>query len=183
MKKFVFAMMFCLATICGAQAQDNAMKFNGLVAEYTGDNAQAKAAVESLKAKLPAVAKTFGWVVGRDYLTIDQTGEVTFVSGENGAKKTSGQIYAFDQLTDAIVLAASMEIGKANYDLEATIKMTEDQKGANLFFPTQSIVNVVMNMIPDAGNDAALMEVYNVLMQYPDIKLGMGVTADFSAMM
>jgi hypothetical protein len=76
-----------------------------------------------------------------------------------------------------------MEIGKANYDLEATIKMTEDQKGANLFFPTQSIVNVVMNMIPDAGNDAALMEVYNVLMQYPDIKLGMNVTADFSAMM
>ena len=183
MKKFVFAMMFCLAAICGVQAQDGAMKFNGLVAEYTGDNAQAKAAAESLKAKLPAVAKTFGWVVGRDYLTIDQTGEVTFVTGENGAKKTSGQIYAFDQLTDAIVLAASMEIGKSNYDLEATIKMTEDQKGANLFFPTQSIVNVVMNMIPDAGNDAALMDVYNVLMQYPDIKLGMGVTADFSAMM
>ncbi|MBQ8437944.1 MAG: hypothetical protein IJX21_04255 [Alistipes sp.] len=76
-----------------------------------------------------------------------------------------------------------MEINKSNYDLEATIKMTEDQKGANLFFPTQAIVNVVTNLIPDAANDANLMKVYNTLMQYPDIKLGMSITADFAAMM
>ncbi|MBR3775490.1 MAG: DUF4923 family protein [Alistipes sp.] len=183
MKKFIFAMMFCLAAVCGVQAQEGAMKFNGFTVEYKGDNAQAKEAAEALKAVMPEVAKKFGWVVGREYILIDQTGEVVFVSGENGAKKTSGQIYAFDQLTDAIVLAASMEINKSNYDLEATIKMTEDQKGANLFFPTQAIVNVVTAQIPDAANDANLMKIYNTLMQYPDIKLGMSITADFAAMM
>lgn len=182
MKKLVFAMLLCCATIFGAQAQENAMKFNGLVVEYTGDNAAAQQAAEALKAKLPEVAKKFGWVVGREYLQIDQTGEVTFVSGENGAKKTSGQIYAFDQATDGIILAASMEINKTGYDLEATIKMAEDQASANMFFPTQSIINVVMAQMPNVENDALLVEVYNLLSQYPDIKLGMNVTADFGAM-
>ncbi|MBQ8553526.1 MAG: DUF4923 family protein [Alistipes sp.] len=183
MKKFIFAMMFCLVAVCGVQAQEGAMKFNGFTVEYKGDNAQAKEAAEALKAVMPEVAKKFGWVVGREYLMIDYNGGVTFVSGENGAKKTEGQIFAFDQNTDGMYLGASMEINKSNYDISANIHMQEGQNTATFVFNTQEVVNIVTVLVPNAADDANLMKVYNTLMQYPDIKLGMSITADFAAMM
>ena len=183
MKKLIFALMFTLAAFCGVQAQEGAMKFNGFTVEYKGDNAQAKAAAESLAAVMPEVAKKFGWVVGREYLMIDYNGGVTFVSGENGAKKTSGQIFAFDQNNDGMYIGASMEINKSNYDIGANIYLQEGQNTATFVFNTQEVVNLVTTLIPNAAEDANLMKVYNTLMQYPDLKLGMSITADFAAMM
>lgn len=183
MKKLLFTLCLCFAAVCGVQAQENGMKFNGFTVEYKGDNAQAKEAAEALKAVMPEVAKKFGWVVGREYVMIDYNGGVTFVSGENGAKKTEGQIFAFDQNADGLYLGASMEINKSNYDIGVNIYMQEGQNAATFVFNTQEVVNIVTNLIPDAADDANLMKVYNTISQYPDIRLGMSVAADFSAMM
>ena len=76
-----------------------------------------------------------------------------------------------------------MEINKSNYDIGANIHMQEGQNTATFVFNTQEVVNIVTVLVPNAADDANLMKVYNTLMQYPDIKLGMSITADFAAMM
>lgn len=182
MKKFIFAMMFCFAAVCGVQAQENPMKFNGLVVEYAGDNAQAKEAATALQAVMPEVAKVFGMVVDRDYVSIDYSGGVTFVSGENGEKKTTGQIFGFDQ-GDAISLAVSMDFKGKGYDLNVAIKANEDMKGATLVFDNQEVVAAVSGAMPNAADHEALVKVYNTISQYPDIKLGMSVKVDLASMM
>ena len=81
MKKFIFAMLCCVAALCGVQAQENPMKYNGLVMEYKGDDAQTKAVVDALQSVLPDVEKAFGWQAGRETIMIDYSGEVIFTSG------------------------------------------------------------------------------------------------------
>ena len=180
MKKFIFAMLFCVAAMCGVQAQENPMKYNGLVMEYKGDDAQTKAVVEALQAVLPDVEKAFGWQVGREAILIDYSGVVTFTSGE---KKTTGQIFAFDQGTDSMSLGASMDIGGKGYDLNVDIVAHEDMKGANLIFNNQEVINVVSQVMPNADQNDALMKVYGAVSMYPEIKIGMKIAIDLASIM
>ena len=180
MKKIIFAMMFCLAAICGVQAQESPMKYNGLVMEYKGDDAQTKAVVEALQSVLPDVEKAFGWQVGREAILIDYSGEVTFTSGE---KKTTGQIFAFDQGTDSMSLGVSMNIAGKGYDLNVDIVAHEDMKRANLIFNNQEVINVVSQVMPNADQNDALMKVYGAVSMYPGIKIGMKVAIDLASMM
>lgn len=183
MKKLFFAMLLCLSSVCGVQAQDNALKFDAIIVEYNGEDAKVKEAAEALKPHLEAVAKKFGWVSGRESVVIDQTGYVTFTSGENGSKKTTGQVYAFDQGVDAMILGVDMTINKRSYSFDVTIKMRKDGKGANLVFNTAQVVAAVTNEYPNVESDATMLHVNDVLSQYPDLKLAMSVLADLSAMM
>lgn len=183
MKRFIFMLMFCVAAVCGVQAQENPMKYNGLVMEYKGDDAQTQAIVEAMQSILPDVEKAFGWVAGREYILIDYSGTVTFVSGENGAKKTNGQIFAFDQGTDAISVGASMDIAGKSYDLNVDIVAHEDMKGANLIFNNQEVINAVSNIMPDAAQNDALMKVYGAISSNPEIKIGMKIAIDLASMM
>ena len=180
MKKIIFAALFCLAAVCGVQAQENPMKYNGLVMEYNGDDAQAKAVVEALQSVLPDVEKAFGWQAGRETISIDYSGEVVFTSGE---KKTTGQIFAFDQGTDSMSLGASMSIAGKSYDLNVDIVAHEDMKGANLIFNNQEVINVVSQVMPNADQNDALMKVYGAVSMYPGIKIGMKVAIDLASMM
>ena len=183
MKKFVFAMLFCLAAVCGVQAQENPMKYNGAVMEYKGDDAQTKAVVDALQSVLPDVEKAFGWVAGREYISIDYSGTVTFVSGEDGAKKTTGQIFAFDQGTDSMSLGVSMDIAGKSYDFNIDIYAQEDKKGAKLIFNNQEVINAVSTIMPNAADNDALMKVYGAISMYPEIRIGISVAVDWASMM
>ena len=183
MKKIVFAVLFCLAAVCGVQAQENPMKFNGLVMEYKGDDAQTKAVVDALQSVLPDAAKAFGWVANREYIAIDYSGSVTFVSGENGEKKTTGQIFAFDQGTDSMSMGVSMDIAGKSFDLNINIYAQEDMKGAKLIFNNQEVIDVVSIVMPSAADNDALMKIYNAVSMYPEIKIGMAVAVDLASMM
>ncbi len=183
MRKFVFVMLFCVAAVCGVHAQGNPMKFNGFVAEYNGDNAQTKKAAEALKAVMPDVVKAFGWEIGREYILIDQNnGMVSFMSGENATKETSGNVYAFDPGTEYMSLSVTMDISDSNYDFDVNVFVLKDTVGANLMFDSNQVVEVVSNVLPDAVNNAALMKVYNTVMQYPEITIGMSVLVDLPSM-
>ena len=159
------------------------MKYNGLVMEYKGDDAQAKAVVEALQSVLPDVEKAFGWQAGREAISIDYSGTVTFISGEEGAKKTTGQIFAFDQGTDSMSLGASMSIAGKSYDLNVDIVAHEDMKGANLIFNNQEVINVVSQVVPNAEQNDALMKIYGAVSMYPDVKIGMKIAIDLASMM
>ena len=180
MKKFIFAMLFCVAAMCGVQAQENPMKYNGLVMEYKGDDAQAKAVVEALQSVLPDVEKAFGWQVGREVIMIDYSGVITFTSGE---KKTTGQVFAFDQGTDSMSIGASMDIAGKNYDFNIDMVAQEDMKGVNLIFNNQEVINVVSQVMPNADQNDALMKVYGAVSMYPDVKIGMKIAIDLASMM
>ena len=156
------------------------MKYNGLVMVCKGEDAQTKAVVEALQSVLPDVEKAFGWEVGREYISIDYSGVVTFVSGE---KKVTGQIFAFDQGTDSMRLGASMEIAGKSYDLNVDIYAHEDMKGANLIFNNQEVINAVLNIMPDAAQNDALMKIYGAISMNPEIKIGMKIAIDLASMM
>lgn len=183
MKKIVFAVMFCLAAVCGVQAQENPMKFNSLVMEYKGDDAQTKAVVDALQSVLPDAAKAFGWVANREYIAIDYSGVITFVAGENGEKKSTGQVFAFDQGTDSMSMGVSMDIAGKSFDFNIEIYAQEDMKGAKLIFNNQEVVNAVSIVMPSAADNDALMKIYNAVSMYPAIKIGMAVNVDLAAMM
>ena len=183
MKKIVFAVLFCLAAVCGVQAQENPMKFNGLVMEYKGDDAQTKAVVDALQSVLPDAAKAFGWVANREYIAIDYSGSVTFVSGENGEKKSTGQVFAFDQGTDSMSMGVSMDIAGKSFDLNINIYAQEDMKGAKLIFNNQEVIDVVSIVMPSAADNDALMKIYGAVSMYPEIRIGMLVAVDLAAMM
>ena len=159
------------------------MKYNGLVMEYKGDDAQAKAVVEALQSVLPDVEKAFGWQAGRETISIDYSGTVTFTSGEEGAKKTTGQIFAFDQGTDSMSLGASMSIAGKSYDLNVDIVAHEDMKGPNLILNNQEVINVVSQVMPNAEQNDALMKIYAAVSMYPGIKIGMKIAIDLASMM
>lgn len=180
MKKIIFAALFCLAAVCGVQAQENPMKYNGLVMEYKGDDAQAKAVVEALQSVLPDVEKAFGWQAGRETIVIDYSGTITFTSGE---KKTVGQIFDFAQGTDSMSLGASMDIAGKSYDLNVDIAAHEDMKGANLIFKNEEVINVVSQVMPNAEQNDALMKVYGAVSMFPDIKIGIKIAVDSASMM
>jgi hypothetical protein len=180
MKKIIFAALFCLAAVCGVQAQENPMKYNGLVMEYKGDDAQAKAVVEALQSVLPDVEKAFGWQAGRETISIDYSGEVVFTSGE---KKTTGQIFVFDQGTESMRLGASMSIARKSYDLNVDTVAHADMKYANLIFNNQDVINVVSQVVPNAEQNDALMKIYGAVSMYPDVKIGMKIAIDLASMM
>ena len=184
MKKFIFEMLFCVAAVCGVQAQENPMKYNGLVLEYKGEDAQTKAVVDALQSVLPSVEKTFGWKVGREYIAIDYSGMVVFVSGEADAqKKTTGQIFAFDQGTDSMSLGVSMDIAGKSYDLNVEIFAQEDMKGAKLIFNNQEVIDAVSNIVENPEQNDALMKIYGAVMMNPEIKIGFKVAVDLASMM
>lgn len=173
MKKTIFAILFCLFAVCGAQAQDNLMKFDAIIAEYNGTDAKVKQAVESLNSYIPAITKKFGWVSGRETINIDNSGFITFTGGENGDKKAEGQAYSYDPADDAINLGFSIEISKSDYSFDVCIIFLKDKSGAKIIFNSDDVVEAVANLMPEVAYENAFLQANDILMQYPQIKLGM----------
>lgn len=173
MKKSVLAILFCVAAICGAKAQDNVMKFDAIIAEYNGNDAKVKQAVESLNACIPAITKKFGWVSGRETITIDNSGFITFVGGANGDKTAEGQAFSYDPADDAINLGFSIEINKSDYSFNVHIVFLKDEGGAKIIFKTDDVIETVASLMPEVAYENAFLQANDILMQYPQIKLGM----------
>ena len=108
-------------------------------------------------------------------------GEVTYV--ENGEKKSTGQVFAFDQGTDSMSMGVSMDIAGKSFDLNINIYAQEDMKGAKLIFNNQEVIDVVSIVMPSAADNDALMKIYNAVSMYPEIKIGMAVAVDLASMM
>lgn len=177
MKKFIFTLLLCVAAVCGAQAQAP-MKFDAIIAQYDGNDAKVKQAVETLQTHIPAITKKFGWVSGRESINIDGSGFITFVGGEKGDKKAEGQVFAYDPADDRINLGFNIEISKSDYSFDVTILFREDKSGAYIIFNTDEVINAVANVMPEVGYENAFLQANDILMQYPQIKLGMAVTAE-----
>lgn len=176
MKKIIFTLLLCVAAVCGVQAQAP-MKFDAIIVEYSGDDATVKQAVETLKAHIPAITKKFGWESGRESIKIDGSGFITFVAGEKGDKIAEGQVYAYDPADDRINLGFNIEINKSDYSFDVTILFREDKGGANIIFNSDEVINAVANVMPEVGYENAFLQANDILTQYPQIKLGMSVTA------
>ncbi len=177
MKKLIFAVLFCVAALCGAQAQAP-MKFEGIIVEYNGDDAKTKQAVETLKSYIPAITKKFGWEAGRETIKIDGSGFFSFTAGEKGDKVAEGNVYAYDPADDMINLGFTVEIQKADYSFDVVIYFRKDKGGADIIFKTDQVIDAVANVMPEVGYENAFLQANDILMQYPEIKLGMAVSAE-----
>ena len=149
MKKSILAILFCVAAICGAKAQDNVMKFDAIIAEYNGNDAKVKQAVESLNACIPAITKKFGWVSGRETINIDNSGFITFVGGANGDKTAEGQAFSYDPADDAINLGFLSESNLK--ELSKIVKLNENSVVNTSTIMSNMIADICASSSPERG--------------------------------